>query len=104
MSEQPILQRWWGNCEIGEGQARRWTIGLGYGESSLDIQFSVWVSRDRWLEVRRQVPVEIKEAFDEAGIEIPFPHRSLYAGSVTEPFPVRVVAGADVPDAIVDAG
>ena len=67
---------------------------LGYGDSSLDVQFSVWVEREQWLEIRRQLPVEIKNAFDTAGIEIPFPHRSLYAGSVTEPFPVRVVDDA----------
>jgi len=35
--------------------------------------------------------IEIKAAFNEAGIEIPFPHRTRYTGSVTEPFPVRVV-------------
>ena len=35
--------------------------------------------------------LEIKEAFDAAGIEIPFPHRTLYAGSETQPLPVRVV-------------
>ena len=34
---------------------------------------------------------EIKRAFDERGIEIPFPHRTLYAGSPTEPLPVRIV-------------
>jgi small-conductance mechanosensitive channel len=39
--------------------------------------------------------VELKEAFDEAGIEIPFPHRTLYAGSVTDPFPVRVVDSSE---------
>jgi small-conductance mechanosensitive channel len=33
----------------------------------------------------------IKERFDEEGIEIPFPHHSIYAGSVTDPFPIRLV-------------
>jgi small-conductance mechanosensitive channel len=33
----------------------------------------------------------IKERFDAEGIEIPFPHRTTYTGSVTDPFPVRVV-------------
>ena len=35
--------------------------------------------------------IEIKATFDEAGIEIPFPHRTVYTGNVSEPFPVRMV-------------
>lgn len=34
----------------------------------------------------------IKERFDAKGIEIPFPHRSLYAGSMTAPMPIRIVS------------
>lgn len=68
-------------------------IYTGFGESSLDFQFSVWVKRENFLELRNSLQFEIKDAFDAGGVEIPFPHRSLYAGSVTEPFPVRVVDG-----------
>ncbi|GAB6062128.1 mechanosensitive ion channel family protein [Deferrisoma palaeochoriense] len=66
-------------------------IFLGFGESSLDLQFSVWALRQNFLDLRNSIQEEIKQAFDEAGIEIPFPHRTLYAGSVTDPFPVRLV-------------
>lgn len=65
-------------------------IFLGFGESSLDMQFSVWATRENYLELRNTIPERLRKAFLEAGIEIPFPHRSLYAGSETEPFPVRV--------------
>ena len=66
-------------------------IFLGYGDSSLDIQFSVWAKRENYLDLRNGIYEEIKVAFDAAGIEIPFPHRSIYAGSVTGPFPVRII-------------
>jgi small-conductance mechanosensitive channel len=67
-------------------------IFLGFGDSALEIQFSVWATRERFLDLRNTIQAEIKAAFDEAGIEIPFPHRSLYTGEVTKPFPIRVVA------------
>ena len=66
-------------------------IFRGFGDSSLDLQFSVWTTRENYLEVKTRVHQEIKAAFDAAGIEIPFPHRTLYPGSVSEPFPVRRV-------------
>ena len=66
-------------------------IFTGFGDSALTIQFSVWARRENFLELRNSLQEEVKLAFDEAGIEIPFPHRTLYAGSQSEPFPVRVV-------------
>jgi len=62
----------------------------GFGDSAIEMQFSIWSKRENFLEMRSGVWKEIKAAFDEEGIEIPFPHVSLYAGSVTEPIPVRV--------------
>jgi small-conductance mechanosensitive channel len=74
-------------------------IYKGYGDSALELQFSVWAKREfsvwakreNFLVLRNTMQEEIKRAFDEHGIEIPFPHRTLYTGSVTEPFPVRMV-------------
>src|SRR6056297_1509768 len=63
-------------------------IFQGYGESSLNFQFSVWAKTENYLDLRNTIPTEVKEAFDARGIEIPFPHRTLYTGSETEPFPV----------------
>lgn len=68
-------------------------IFQGFGDSALNIQFSVWAKRENFLEMKNSIQIEIKQAFDAENIEIPFPHRSLYAGSLTEPFPVRVVDG-----------
>lgn len=68
-------------------------IFQGFGDSALNMQLSVWATRENYLELRNTIHEQIKQAFDTAGIEIPFPHRSLYAGSATEPFPVRLVDG-----------
>ena len=68
-------------------------IFQGYGDSAINHQFSVWASTDNYLDLRNSIPVEIKEAFDEHDIEIPVPHRTLYTGSATEPFPVRLHEG-----------
>lgn len=64
----------------------------GFGDSSLNIQFSTWTKRENFRDFRNSLQEEVKLAFDAAGIEIPFPHRTLYSGSETEPFPVRVVS------------
>jgi len=66
-------------------------IFQGYGSSSIDFLFAVWAKRESWLEVKNTITEDVKLRFDAEGIEIPFPHVSLYAGSVTEPFPVRIL-------------
>ena len=66
-------------------------IFLGFGDSSLDFQFSVWCAKDNIISLRNTMHEEVKAALDARGIEIPFPHRTLYAGSVSAPFPVRLV-------------
>ncbi len=67
-------------------------INRGFGTSSLDLTFAAWAKSDQFLTVRNQLTHDIKVRFDAEGIEIPFPHLSLYTGSVTDPFPVRVVS------------
>lgn len=69
-----------------------------FGDSALEIQFSVWARRENFLDLRNSIMAEIKAAFDAAGIEIPFPHRSLYTGEATRPFPIRLVQDSDAAD------
>ena len=66
-------------------------ILTGFGSSSVDIQFSVWSRRENFLAMKNEMYMEIKKTFDQQGIEIPFPHVSLYAGSATTPFPMSSV-------------
>jgi small-conductance mechanosensitive channel len=56
-------------------------IAQGFGESSINYQFSVWVKRENFLELRNGMQRQIKEAFDAHGIEIPFPHRTVITSS-----------------------
>ncbi|NND60956.1 MAG: mechanosensitive ion channel family protein [Gammaproteobacteria bacterium] len=76
-------------------QPRPNVIFMGFGTSSLDLQFSVWARRENYMEVRNHLPERIKSAFDEHDIEIPFPHISVYTGSETAPFPVRLDPGPE---------
>jgi len=64
----------------------------GFGESSLDFMLGVWFEKSDFLRLRNSILRDIKVRFDAEGIEIPFPHRSLYAGEVSAPFPIRIVA------------
>lgn len=61
-----------------------------FGDSGINILFGVWFERTNYLKVKNSVFMEIKEAFEQKGIEIPFPHISLYAGEATKPFQVEI--------------
>jgi small-conductance mechanosensitive channel len=65
-------------------------IFQGFEDSSLSLQFSVWAKRENFLELKNSMYEQIKNAFDEENIEIPFPHLSLYTGNNTEPFPINI--------------
>jgi len=66
-------------------------IILGFGNSSIDIQFSVWAKRENFLTLKNTIYQEIKQGFDAAGIEIPFPHVSLYSGEASKPIAISIV-------------
>ncbi|MDF3130308.1 mechanosensitive ion channel family protein [Kiritimatiellaeota bacterium B1221] len=63
---------------------------LGFGDSSLNFLFGVWFAKADFVSLRNSIQREILERFREEDIEIPFPHLSLYTGSVTEPFPIEI--------------
>lgn len=68
-------------------------IFQGFEDSSLSLQFSVWAKRENFLDLKNSMYEQIKTAFDEENIEIPFPHLSLYTGNNTEPFPITITKG-----------
>ncbi|WP_018949449.1 mechanosensitive ion channel family protein [Thioalkalivibrio sp. ALMg11] len=75
-------------------------IFLEYGDSALKIQLSVWARREKFLDLRNSMHEGVKAALDEAGIDIPFPQRTL-GGLNDSPLPVRIVD--NVPEAEAEA-
>lgn len=65
-------------------------IFQGFEDSSLSLQFSVWATKENFLELKNSMYEQIKNAFDQENIEIPFPHISLYSGNMTQPFPITL--------------
>lgn len=59
-----------------------------FGASSINILLGVWFEKTNYQAVKNSVFQDIKETFDREGIEIPFPHVTLYTGEVTKPFPI----------------
>lgn len=84
-------------------EPKPFTLVTAFGPSSVDLQFSYWVPKEKVLEGRSEMMVAIKKTLDREGIEIPFPHTSVYAGSHSEPFRVQLlgpekITEKDLPD------
>lgn len=63
------------------------------GDSACEFFFAVWFAKSDYVATKNAVMETIKRRFDDEGIEIPFPHLSLYSGSVTAPFPIQIIGG-----------
>lgn len=63
---------------------------LGFGESALNIQFSVWTPRENHFRIKADFLMLVKKELDRNGVEIPYPQVALWAGSGTGPLPVRL--------------
>jgi small-conductance mechanosensitive channel len=59
-----------------------------FGDSGIDIQLGLWFEKTQYKDLRNSIFVDIKEGFDKANIEIPFPHISLYTGEATKPLKI----------------
>lgn len=60
-----------------------------FNTSSIDMVFGVWFEKSNYVALRNSIFQQITERFREQGIEIPFPHLSLYAGEATKAIPIR---------------
>lgn len=50
---------------------------LGYGESGMQLQLSAWSTKEDFVEFRYALAEQVKRALDDAGVEVPFPQRTL---------------------------
>ena len=61
-----------------------------FGDHGIELVLGVWFVKTDYWPFKNSIMQEIKERFESEGIEIPFPHISLYTGSATHPFPIRI--------------
>jgi small conductance mechanosensitive channel len=54
---------------------------IGLGDSSVNIVTRVWVMNADYWPVRFDLMRGVKERFDEGGITIPFPARTIYTSA-----------------------
>jgi len=65
-----------------------------FGDSAVVIKGRIKTKPIRQWEVGREFLRRVKYAFDEHGIEIPFPHRTLYMGEASKPFELQMLEKA----------
>jgi small-conductance mechanosensitive channel len=53
----------------------------GFGDSSLDFELRFWTGSEHWPKLSSVVNVRINDALEAAGIEIPFPQRTVHMRS-----------------------
>ncbi len=63
-----------------------------FADSALVIKGRIKTRPIKQWEVGREFKRRVKQTFDKEGIEIPFPHRSIYFGEASKPFVTRVEA------------
>lgn len=62
-----------------------------FGDSAVVIKGRLRTKPIKQWDVGREYRRRLKYAFDEAGIEIPFPHRSIYFGEASKPFTAQLL-------------
>jgi small conductance mechanosensitive channel len=74
-----------------------------FGDSAVVIKGRIKTKPIRQWEVGREYLRRIKYAFDENGIEIPFPHRTVYMGEASKPFELQMLEKAQASQAAADS-
>ena len=61
------------NNPLALDEPRPLFLVTNFGDSAIELQFSVWTPQTDFLELKTNLFIEIKECFEKAGISIPFP-------------------------------
>jgi len=74
-----VIQKAVSTCKTVRDDERVQVFPEGFGDSSIDIEVTWWTGSIPYAirESKGEVVTAIKKALDRAGIEIPFPHRTL---------------------------
>ena len=67
-----------------------------FGNSAVNIKIRIKTAPLKQWMIGRELRRRIKKAFDARGIEIPFPHMSLYFGEASKPFLTHSLSAADM--------
>lgn len=75
----PVIEKAVGACKTVRDDEQVQVFPAGFGESSIDIEVTWWTGSTPFAirESKGEVVTAIKKALDDAGIEIPFPYRTL---------------------------
>lgn len=65
-----------------------------FADSAVIVKGRIKTRPIKQWEVGREFMRRIKKSFDEKGIEIPFPHRSVYFGEASKPMDIRLIEQA----------
>ena len=73
-------------------------LGLdSFGDSAVVLKVKLTTKSGEQWGISREFRRRVKKVFDAQGIEIPFPHLSIYTGEVTKPMPIAL-EGKEVAD------
>lgn len=64
---------------------------VGFGASGVDLMLAIWTTREQFLGLKDELGGLVKQCLDGAGVEIPFPHVTVYAGSESDPMRIKLI-------------
>jgi len=67
-----------------------------FGDSGIEFLLGVWFLKTDFVLLKNSLLEAIKERFDAEGIEIPFPHQTLYVAAGSAPLPIHILGDTDV--------